>query len=88
MIAIAITPCPKVHVGRCPAVDCARSLDGSASAVYCLHDCDGVHLGTVPLPAAWPPATGPSAPTLYLRRGGVPPSSWRPARALGNFGAS
>jgi hypothetical protein len=85
MIAIAITPCPTVHVGRCPAVDCARGLSASPSTVYCLHDCDGVHLGTIPLPVAWP-ATGPSAPTLYLRRDVIRPSTWHPARAFGTSG--
>jgi hypothetical protein len=67
MIALAITPCPKVHVGPCPAVDRARSTPGPVQPAYCLHDCDGSHLGTIPLPAARP-TPGRSAPTLYLRR--------------------
>jgi hypothetical protein len=67
MIAIAITPCPEVLVGPCPAVDLARYSPGPSHPIYCLHDCAGVHLGTIPLPAARP-TIGPSAPTLYLRR--------------------
>jgi len=67
MNAIAITPCSQVHIGPCPAVDRARLTPDPASAIYCLHDGAGAHLGTIPLPAARP-ATGPSAPTLYLRR--------------------
>jgi hypothetical protein len=63
MIAIAITPCSKGRAEPCPAAV-------QADAAYCLHDCAGVHLGTIPLPVNRP-TTGPSAPTVYLRRDGV-----------------
>lgn len=67
MIAIGTTPCPEVRLGPCAAVARTEYGTGPAPATYCLHDRRGVHLGTIPLPAERP-ATGPSAPTLYLRR--------------------
>lgn len=62
MTAIASQHLPALHTGSCLAPP-----RPSPGAEYCLHDAAGYPVGTIPAPAVRP-VTGPSAPTLYLRR--------------------
>jgi hypothetical protein len=62
MPAIATPLLPALHTGSCLA-----SPRVTSGTEYCLHDAAGDPVGTIPAPAVRP-VTGPSAPTLYLRR--------------------
>ena len=63
-----------LHTGSCLAVSRVHPprtarLPIVLGVEYCLHNADGLPLGTIPAPAVRP-ITGPSAPTFYLRRNG------------------